>query len=62
SNDTSVTLNSSQFIFLRPLNTIEGRIIRPDYDFNSSQISSVFENQNMVYSSGDCEVYIESGP
>lgn len=57
SNETSSALGINQFIFLSSMNIIDGRIIRPDYDFNSSQIFSVFENQNKIYSTGDCEVY-----
>jgi uncharacterized membrane protein len=56
SNNTNIALRGGQFIFLRQVNAMEGKI-EGMYVFNASQISTVFENQNKVYSTDGCEIY-----
>jgi len=62
-NQISVILNTTeyvpinQFIFLRLVNVVDGKIATVDGFLNTSQFSSVFENRNKVYSTGGCEIY-----
>ena len=56
SNTTRTILDDNEFIYLRHMNVINGKIV-VGYIFNASEISSVFENQNKIYSNGGCEVY-----
>lgn len=56
SNTTRTILNDNEFIYLRRVNVVNGKIV-VGYIFNASEISSVFENQNKIYSNGECEVY-----
>ena len=55
---TNVTYfsGSNQFIFLRPVNVIDG-ITEGVSDFNSSSLLPVLVNQDRIYSNGGCEVY-----
>jgi len=50
SNTTSPT--SNDFIYLANVT-----LINQGYIFNASQIASILENQNKIYSNGDCEIY-----
>jgi len=61
SNTTRTTLNDYEFIYLRRINIINEKIVG-DYVFNTSEISPIFENQNKIYSNGECEVYKGSVP
>jgi len=61
---TNVTYisGSNQFIFLRPVNVIDGTIdlsgiVPVVSNFNSSSLLPVLVNQDRVYSNGGCEVY-----
>lgn len=50
SNTTS--LNSNDFIYLANV-----RLINQGYIFNASQIAPILENQNILYSNGESEIY-----
>jgi uncharacterized membrane protein len=54
-NNTAIS-GSNQFIFLRPVNVIDGTVEGSSL-FNSSQLLPILENQDKIYSNGGCEVY-----
>lgn len=58
SNNSDIRLTIYQYIFMRPVNVIDGEIATSEYTFNSSEIDEVFQNENKVYSNGGCEIYV----
>lgn len=57
SSEAARNVGVAQFVFLRPGNVIDGKIEGYSEVFNSSLISSSFQEMDKVYSSGGCEVY-----
>jgi uncharacterized membrane protein len=55
--NSTTTIENEGFIFLRHLNTING--IYSDYGniWNTSDISSLLNFQNRVYTNGECDIY-----
>lgn len=61
SNTTRNAMNKNEFIYLGYTTMINGKIRTqlPNgyYEFNTTELSPIIENQNKIYSSGKCEIY-----
>lgn len=60
SNVRGSYLHNNEFIYLRYMNVILGKIetyLPNYYTFNTTELSSIFDNQNKIYSNGPCEIY-----
>jgi hypothetical protein len=55
SNVTVVENNG--FVYLSTLNVIHGTIPYGDISFNTTELSSIFEDLNIIYSNGGNEIY-----
>lgn len=61
-NTTKTTLNSNEFIYLGYISTINEKIETQlanigYYILNTTDLTAIFENQNKVYSNGECEIF-----
>ena len=56
SNTTQFT-NATSYIYLRGVNTIEGEIEGIGSLWNLSDISQIIDDQNIICSNGDCEIF-----
>jgi len=57
SNTTQFT-NTASYVYLRGVNTIEGKIEGTGILLNLSDISQIIDNQNIIYSNEDCEIFL----
>lgn len=57
SNTTRFT-SSENYVYLRGINTIEGKIEGIGSSWNLSDISPIIDNQNIIYSNEDCEIFL----
>jgi len=57
-SNTTTTIETGDFIYLRRLNIVNG-IMEGDYisQWNTSDISSLLNIQNKIYSNGECDIY-----
>ena len=57
-SNTTRTLDSNSFIYLRRINIVHG-IMQERYlgQWNTSDISSLIDSQNKIYSNGNCDIY-----
>lgn len=56
SNTTIVATKGT--LYLSRLNVVHRKIVGTNYIWNSSELSSLFNDMNKVYSSGGCEIYV----
>lgn len=61
-NTTKTALNNGDFVFLGYRNIISGKIETHlantgNFNFNTTELSHIFNEQNKIYSNGECEIF-----
>ena len=61
-SNTTRTLDNNSFIYLRRINIVHGIMQELNLgQWNTSDISSLINSQNKIYSNGDCDIYKSLG-